>query len=328
MREVVIGTALFAVLISVAALLPVVPGGLKEQELLYDRGTLRMQFGNSAFLLPAIAWAGASFLRSGRWLHAALLFLFVEAVVLSLTRTSIAASAVVLGLVCLGAWWRQFGRPAWLRRIAVDGARIAGVALAAFVVAIAVDIAGTPPPSDVPTSGGSRGERPLDRILFQEERSDLGSLEQGRFPSYRAAAGVIAGSPVVGAGMGSLTDVDYAYSDARANTIGRSPGVDNAYLTVGLKTGVPGVLVFALLFVVPVVLAFRRGGRLAHWFIPAWVGLFVLSMTQAYAVSLYGPFAIALVLVLPALVRGSSVPRTGVSAPTWGRLAARLPGRG
>ena len=128
--------------------------------------------------------------------------------------------------------------------------------------------------------------------------------------------------------MGSLTDVDYAYSDARANTIGRSPGVDNAYLTVGLKTGVPGMLVFGLLFVLPVVLAIRRGGRLAHWFVPAWIGLFVLSMTQAYAVSLYGPFAIALILVLPALARRSSAPRPGASARTWGDLAARLPGRG
>jgi hypothetical protein len=330
-RALVIGTTLFAVLVTAAALLPVFPDGLKEQELVYDRGTLRMQFGNSAFLLPAIAWASASFLRSGRAMHAAITFVLLGAVVLSLTRTSIAASVLVLGLVCLAAWWRarpHVTTPAWIRRVATDTIRLGGLAAAAFVIAIVVDIAGTPPATELPTSGGSRGERPLDRILFQEERSDLGSLQQGRFPSYRAAAAVILDSPAVGAGLGSLTDVDYAYSDARANVIGKSPGVDNAYLTVGLKTGIPGIVVFAALVATSFLLAFRRGGALSHWFVPAWIGLGILSMTQAFAVSLYGPFAVAMLLTLPALTRGSSVPRAGAPQGSWRRLAARLGARG
>jgi O-antigen ligase len=114
--------------------------------------------------------------------------------------------------------------------------------------------------------------------------------------------------------MGSLTKVDYAYSEARANTIGYSPGVDNAYLTVGLKTGIPGMLVFGALVIVTFLVAIRRGGRMGRWFLPAWIGLMILSMTQAFAGSLYGPFVFALLIALPCLRWDSSVAR--VASPT------------
>jgi O-antigen ligase len=114
--------------------------------------------------------------------------------------------------------------------------------------------------------------------------------------------------------MGSLTDVGYAYSDARADTIGRAPGVDNAYLTVGLKAGIPGMIVFAALMLSTAWLALRRGGPMRRWFLPAWLGLLVLTMTQAFAASLYGPFVFGLLLVIPALVRGASRRAAGPDA--------------
>lgn len=308
-RGLLVGMTLFAGLVIIAALLPAFPGGLKEQELLYDRGTLRMQFSNSAFLLPAIAYVASKVLDRRGLLDVGWLLLLITAVVVSLTRTSMAAALLVVALVFIAdtiALWRSGGSIAGhfggFVRLALAG-------VLALVIGIGVDIAGTPPAGEIATSGGSMGEQPLDRILFQEARSDIGSLEEGRFPSYRAAAAEIMAAPVTGQGMGSLTRVDYAYSEARADTIGWSPGVDNAYLTVGLKTGIPGILVFAAMVIGTLVVAFRRGGRLGRWFLPAWIGLLILSMTQAFAGSLYGPFVFALLIALPCLQWGSSVPR-------------------
>jgi hypothetical protein len=306
---------LFSILVVVAALLPAFPGGLKDQDLLYDRGTLRMQFGNSAFLLPAIAYVGWSVLIRRSLLDAGHLGLLIGAVILSLTRTSIGASALVLGLVCLATWWASRRAGHLPRRIVGDVARLAVIASVAFVVGLGIDIAGAPPPAQVATSDGT-GEAPIDRIFFQDDRSDIGSLALGRFPSYQAAAGVIIANPVFGAGMGSLTAVGYAYNPARAETIGQSPGVDNAYLTVGLKTGIPGMVVLLLLVLTSMLVAIRRGGPVARWYVPAWIGLLILSMTQAYAVSSYGPFAFALMLVYPCLQRGSSVERAVSPART------------
>jgi O-antigen ligase len=309
-RGVLLGMTGFALLVVIAALLPAFPGGVKDQELLYDRGTLRMQFGNSAFLLPAIAYVAARVVERRGLRDAAWLVLLLSAVVLSLTRTSIVAAIGVLGLVFLAYLIDRWSRPGFWRGSLASGALLASLALGSLVIGVAVDIAGTPPPSQVATNDGTAPEQPLDRILFQEERSDLGSVAGGgRFPSYRAAAAVILEHPLLGAGLGSLTDVGYAYSEARADTIGRAPGVDNAYLTVGLKAGIPGMLVFAALVALTGWLAFRRGGAMRRWFVPAWLGLIVLTMTQAFAGSLYGPFVFALLLVLPALTRGSSVPR-------------------
>jgi hypothetical protein len=314
LRGLLIGMTLFAVLTIVAALGPVFPGGLKDQELLYDRGTLRMQFGNSAFLLPAIAYVANAVLSRRRLADLAWLLLLLSAVVLSLTRTSIAATILVVSLTFLGSvlMQRRRGLP---RRHHVGGAvRLAAIGVLALALGVGIDILGTPPSQQVATSGGSSGEQPLSRIFFQEERSDLGSLEVGRFPSYRSAANDILRQPITGPGMGSLTDVDYAYNPARSYTIGRSPGVDNAYLTIGLKTGVPGMIVFAALVLTTLIVALRRGGSMARWFVPAWIGLLILSMTQAFAGSLYGPFPFALLIAVPALQWGSSRRRGDVGA--------------
>jgi O-antigen ligase len=307
LRGLLIGMSLFSAIVIVAALLPVFAGGLKEQELLYDRGTLRMQFGNSAFLVPAIAYVASAVLDRRRVVDVAWLLLLVTAVIVSLTRTSIAATLLVIGLVYVVDVVTRRGQGATVAAHAGGLARLALAGVVALGLGVGIDIAGTPPAGEVATSGGSIGEQPLDRIFMQEARSDLGSLEEGRFPSYRAAAARILAAPLTGPGMGSLTRVDYAYSDARANTIGYSPGVDNAYLTVGLKTGVPGMLVFAGLVLATLAVAIRRGGRAARWFVPAWLGLVILSMTQAFAGSLYGPYAFALLMAFPCLQWGASV---------------------
>jgi O-antigen ligase len=308
-RGLLIGMTIFAGLVIVAAVLPAFPGGLKEQELLYDRGTLRMQFSNSAFLLPAIAYVASSVLDRRRSLDVGWLLLLLTAVVLSLTRTSIAAAIVVVGLVFVAdivAAWRA-ARPISARARGIAGLAVAGVL--ALVLGIGIDTIGTPPASEVATSGGEIAGQPLDRILFQGAGSTIEALEQGRFPSYRAAAAEILAAPLTGRGMGALTRVGYAYNEARANTIGWSPGVDNAYLTVGLKTGIPGILVFAALVITTLLVAWRRGGQMGRWFIPAWLGLFILSMTQAFAGSLYGPFVFALLIALPCLRWDASMPR-------------------
>ena len=189
---------------------------------------------------------------------------------------------------------------------------LALLGVAALAVGLMANIAGTPGQSSQAPSGG--GSAPIDRLLFREPGSDLGSLEVGRFPSYRAAAAVIIRDPITGAGLGSLTDVDYAYNAARAHTLRRAPSVDNAYLTVGLKTGVPGIVVFAGADGWPrFVAALRRLGPAAAWFLPAWVGIAVLTMTQAFAVSFYGPFPLGLLIAYPILQRGSSRSRNRAS---------------
>jgi hypothetical protein len=45
----------------------------------------------------------------------------------------------------------------------------------------------------------------------------------------------------------------------------------------------------------------RRRDRLAWWFIPGWLGVVGLSVTQSFATSGYGPFGLSLLVVLLAL---------------------------
>ncbi len=308
LRGMMIGLTMLAVVVILAALLPLFDGGLKDQELTYDRGALRMQFGNSAYLLVSVAYVTAQLLRRRTWWRAGWLVLLLSAVVLSLTRTSILATGAVVGL-CLIAYAVQARGRATPRHLLRSTGALALVGVAALAVGLVANIAGTPAQSAQDPSGGPAA--PIDRLLFRDPESDLGSLAIGRFPSYRAAAAVIIHDPITGAGLGSLTDVDYAYNAARAHTLRRAPSVDNAYLTVGLKTGVPGIVILAGLMVATLLAALRRLGPAAAWFAPAWVGLAVLTMTQAFAVSLYGPFPLALLVAYPILQRGSLSQRRG-----------------
>ena len=117
--------------------------------------------------------------------------------------------------------------------------------------------------------------------------------------TYRAALDVIDDAPILGSGLGTLVPTDYTFGGSRPSTPGMQPGVDDAYLTVAMKTGVIGTILFMAMMAWPILAALRRRrDRLAWWFLPAWLGILGLSLTQSFATTGYGPFGLALLLVL------------------------------
>ena len=121
------------------------------------------------------------------------------------------------------------------------------------------------------------------------------AIEAGRFVTYRSAVAVIRESPVIGSGLGTLVPIDFTFGGSRPNTPGMQPGVDDAYLTVAMKSGVLGFLVYAAMMAWPLwAIARRRRDRMAWWFLPAWLGVLGLSLTQSFATTGYGPFGLAL----------------------------------
>jgi hypothetical protein len=148
---------------------------------------------------------------------------------------------------------------------------------------------------------------PFGRITFSDDQSDVTVIVQsvatgGRFASYLNALREIIPTPVAGGGMGQLVQVAFAYNDARAYTRGWQPGVDNAYLTVALKAGALGVASLGALLLLPLLATVRRRHRwLRSWYLPAWLGVLALTLTQSFAVSSYAPFALALLAAVPFL---------------------------
>jgi len=294
LRGVLLGATLVALTTIVASALPAFQGGLKDQALVYDHGTLRMQFGNTIFLLPAIAYATWRTIGDRGWLWPAWLALPAIALVLSLTRMSLLAAAAVMALVCAAAIAGPDHRPpaTALRRSFV----VAAVAALGLLFGIGLNLAGTP------TATAIGNEDPVERIIFISDDSDLStttSAESGRFTAYRNAVALIADSPILGRGMGSLVPVPYAYSEARASTLGMQPGVDNAFLTIALKAGAVGCLVFASLLAW-VVLAPIRNVKFRSWFLPLWLAIIALMVTQSFAVASFGPFGLAMLAALAA----------------------------
>ena len=303
-RGLLIGATLFALLVVAAAILPVFAGGIKQQVLTYDRGSLRMQFINTVFLLPAGAYVAARVARRANVRDLAWLLLLLTALTLSLTRVSLAA---MVGVLVLTVIWTRWGR---VRRSPGSALLGFGRVVVPFVLAVAIapviQVVGTPRPQARPGQPAPANPNPVsgseslwDRVLFQTERSDLESVATGRFTTYRSAAELIGRAPVLGHGLGVLVDNKAAYNRDRAYTKGKAPGVDNAYLTVGMKSGVVGMAAFGIVMLAPLLAALRgRSRRLHRWFLPAWLGLLALSMTQSYATSSYGPLAVAGLLVL------------------------------
>ena len=301
LRAVLVGITLFSVLILVAALLPRFEGALKDHVYIYDGGLLRMQFGNSVMLIPAIAYALWRVLQRPAWWRVAWLALLFGAQLLSLTRMSI----FVTGLVVVGvlALYYRHVRPN-LRRGALRR-------IGAAVLVLALSLVGAVGLSEFGTRQGATAQRdpenPLERITFRGEGSDFGATVDsiasgGRFATYWHAFDVISTSPVVGGGFGQLVDVAFAYNEARARNVGQQPGVDNAYLTVGIKSGVVGMTLFGALLLVPLWASMRPAlRRLRPWYLPTWLGIGVLTMTQGFAVSSYGPLALALLAAVPFL---------------------------
>jgi O-antigen ligase len=139
-------------------------------------------------------------------------------------------------------------------------------------------------------------------VFDDTESSGFGAQAGGRFTSYGLAFADTAESPVVGHGIGQPARIPWAWGGFRAYTAGSQPGVDNAYLTVGLKAGAIGIATFAAMMLWPLrQLMARRLRRLRGWFVPAWLALLGLMLLQSFAVSGYAPFVLATLLVLPGL---------------------------
>lgn len=318
LRGLLLGSVAFCIIVITATFLPAFSDGLKDQVLTYDRGTLRMQFGNSVFLLPFLAYALARFLRKPTALQAAWVFLPIAAVGLSLTRMSMAAAALVILLVTL-MWMRRHRRRGGvvMRRVGALAATIV------FALAVGLSAASVAQSSDSHyADDDQQPENVLDRITGQSDQSDMDAIltsRTGRIATYLNAYGVITRHLPLGGGLGQLVPTPYAYSEARAARIGWSPGVDNAYLTFGVKAGILGIAAIGALLLVPLWTAVRHApAHLQSWFVPAWVGILALTLTQAFASSGYSPYALALLAVMPALLVGRrSVQRVrGGSAPT------------
>ncbi len=302
LRGLLLGATALAVVIVVTAALPAFDGGIKAQTLVYDRGTLRMQFGNSIFLIPTIAYVAWQLVLRWRPLVLGWLVLLVVAVVLSLTRMSILTT---LGVVILVGLVGLFGWPPVRRHWRRSVGTLAGAVVLAAAIGVSLNLAATPGGSTPAggSQGGSGAQTAVDRFLGHDT-SDVPSPfgpRSGRVASYLAAYDLIRARPAIGSGMGSLIPVGYAYSAARAYTVGHQPAVDDAYLTMAVKAGAVGVSVLAALLVLPLLSLLRSRRRIRLWFIAGWLGVLFLTLPQAFAMSGYGPFGLSLVAVLPAL---------------------------
>ena len=86
------------------------------------------------------------------------------------------------------------------------------------------------------------------------------------------------------------------------HTRNAQPGVDNAYLTAGIKAGAAGIAAITLLLLWPLrrFLAVPRR-RMWAWYMPAWLGILGLSLIESFAVSGYAPFTLSALIALPLL---------------------------
>jgi hypothetical protein len=93
---------------------------------------------------------------------------------------------------------------------------------------------------------------------------------------------------------------EYAFGGESFSTPDRLPNVDNAYLTAGMKGGVPAMVILGLLLAWPAVrgLRYLRGRNVRVWWLPAWVGILVLTMTQSFATTGYGPFLLGMLVIV------------------------------
>lgn len=311
-RGLLMGASLFAVVLIALVLLPPFAGALESRALTYDWGRLRLQFSNSIFIIPALAYVTSRVTVRPSRRDALWLLLLAVAIVLSVTRMSIVAGLGTVGLAFLWTAWQHRSRltPAIAIR---RGALIAGLLATSFVGALLLVTVGAAiePPRQAGGLDGTDSGEIFDRILFQDPGSSVQAIERGRFATYWAAVEVIKEAPILGSGLGTLVPIDFTFGGSRPSTPGMQPGVDDAYLTVAMKTGVVATVVFALMMAWPLYAALRhRRDRVAWWFLPGWLGILGLSLTQSFATTGYGPFGLALLLVLIDLRR----PRVGTPA--------------
>ena len=321
MRGILWGLTIYCAVILIGLLMPLFHGGLKYGAYAYDP-RLRLHYGQAVFLLLAVAHVLDRAVRRPTAPGLALLALLTAGIAVTLTR-SLLATLVAVALLT-GAWTVLTLR----RRTPLKSWSFVGMAarrLAPATLALAVGIGGgfgiyqagvqiwTPDwayssepggsPSGAPSD--SRPVRPsLGRVFEDTENAGFGAQAGGRLASYAEAFSNTAESPLLGHGMGRLARVSWAWGGFRASTPGSQPGVDNAYLTVGLKAGALGVAAFAAMFLWPLRLVARRSlRRMRPWFVPAWLGILGLTLIQSFAVSGYAPFTLSLLVILPALSR-------------------------
>jgi hypothetical protein len=318
MRALVWGLTIYAAVLLLGLLLPMFNGGLKYGAYAYDP-RLRLHYGQAVFLIPAAAIVTDRFVRRPRVADGALLALLAAGIGVTLTRTLLAG---LLGVVAIVALWAALEATRGEGRARF---RAVGVRAAAALLAVGIGIGGgfvaysfgitiwTPDwaySAATGLSGSPNDSRPvrpsLGRIFDDTENSGFDAQAGGRLTSYGLAFADIAAAPVLGHGIGQQARIPWAWGGFRARDPGSQPGVDNAYLTVGLKAGAVGIAAFATMLLWPLrQLLQPHLRRLRAWFIPAWLALLGLTLIQSYAVSGYAPYMLTLLVVLPGLGSGA-----------------------
>jgi hypothetical protein len=316
MRALVWGMTIYAAVLLIGLLMPMFHGGLKYGAYAYDP-RLRLHYGQAVFLIPAAAIVADRLVRHPRLADGALLALLAAGIGVTLTRTLLAG---VVGAVVLVAVWAalEVTRGGGSRRVrsvavrAVPAVLAVGVGIGAGFGAYSFGITIWTPhwayaeETGSAMSGSPTEARPvrpsLGRVFDDTEHSGFGAQGGGRLTSYGLAFVDVAASPAVGHGIGQQARIPWAWGGFRAREAGSQPGVDNAYLTVGLKAGAIGIAAFATMMLWPLrqlMQPHRR--RMRAWFFPAWLAILGLTLLQSFAVTGYAPFMLAALLVLPGL---------------------------
>lgn len=348
LRAVLIGLSVFAVLALAATVLPAFDGGIKGRAMAFDGGVLRMQFGPSAFLMIPIAyWTYRVVMKRRALLGVGALAGFVVAAGLTVTRVTL----VVAPLVALGAALLALARSRWTATAAARAVVAGVIVVVALALAIGINTVGvrigppaaptpsvaaevpppapgsvppgTPPPltpTPIPTAP-IPSVAPQDPLVRFFPGLDIFMATTGaRFESYVDALALINTSPLVGHGLGTLVDISYGFETVIFDTPGKLPSVDDAYLTVGMKAGLLGILSYLALVLWPAWwLARVASRRVAAFLLPAWLGVLLLTLTQSFAVIGYSPFVLGILIV--AFDRYPS-------RPAAGRLGQRAPNEG
>src|SRR4051812_2819774 len=219
-RGLLLGATVYATVLLLVTVLPAFAGGLESRALTYDWGRVRLQFSNSIFLIPAMAYVATRLTFRPNSRDAAWLGLLSVAIVLSITRMSIVFGIGTVGLAFVWATWR-YRNALGLGDVVIRGTLVVATLVVATVVAVgailvgsSVNVAFTPQGPGGPTD--ATGDV-MGRILFQDPNSSVTAIEAGRFVTYRSAVSVIRQAPIIGSGLGTLVPIDFTFGGSRPN---------------------------------------------------------------------------------------------------------------
>ena len=189
-RGLLIGSTIYAVILLLVTLLPAFPGGLESRALTYDWGRVRLQFSNSIFLIPAMAYIAARITVRPSWRDIVWLGLLSVAIVLSVTRMSIIAGLGTVGLAFLWAAWRHRAalRPTtFIARGAVLGATlVVATTIAVGSIVVGTMLAGAHNGTSTKTDATGNV---VDRIFFQDPNSSGDGHRSGPLRHLSLGAG-------------------------------------------------------------------------------------------------------------------------------------------